>query len=234
MVALHRDTGQEVWKAIDESLTFSSPVVVSAGGARQLIVWTQESVTSLNPATGATWWRQRLLTSSDYAVSTPVCDRDRLLIGGLMFQLDADKPDARVLWPQSKSPSRRIYSHTSTALILGDHLYTARSSGELICVDTNTGEQMWESTAVTDLKGGATIHLTPNGDSVLLYTDRGELIRARLTPQGYEEISRVRVLEPTFPFGGRNLTWSSPAYAGRHIFARSGKELVCASLAKEP
>jgi outer membrane protein assembly factor BamB len=234
LVALNRETGNEVWKASDESLTFSSPIIVSAGGARQLIVWTQESVTSLNPATGETWWTQRLLTSSDYAVSTPVCDKDRLLIGGLMFQLDADKPDAHVLWPRSKSPSRRIFSHTSTALILGDHLYSAKSSGELICVDANTGEQVWESTAVTDLKGGATIHLTPNGDSALLFTDRGELIRARLSPQGYEELSRTRVLEPTFPFGGRNLTWSAPAYADRHIFARSGKELVCASLAKEP
>jgi outer membrane protein assembly factor BamB len=233
LVALHKETGAEVWKASDESLTFSSPIIVSAGGARQLIVWTQESVTSFNPATGETWWSQRLLTSSDYAVSTPVCNGDRLLIGGLMFQLDASKPDAHVLWPKSKSPSRRIYSHTSTALILGDYLYSAKSSGELICVDAKTGEQVWESTAVTDLKGGATIHLTPNGDSVLLYTDKGELIRGRLTPQGYEELSRSRVLEPTFPFGGRNLTWSAPAYAGRHILARSGKELICASLAKE-
>ena len=234
VVALRKDTGTEVWKSGDESLTFSSPIIVSAGGARQLIVWTQESVTAFNPATGETWWRQRLLTGSDYAVSTPVCDKDRLLIGGLMFQLDADKPEARVVWPESKSPSRRIYSHTSTALILGDHLYTAKSSGELICVDANSGEQVWETAAVTDLKGGATINLTPNGDSVLLYTDRGELIRARLTPQGYEEISRTLVLQPTFPFGGRNLTWSSPAFADRLIFARSGKELICASLAKEP
>ena len=62
---------------------------------------------------------------------------------------------------------------------------------------------------------------------MLHYTDRGELIRARLTAQGYEEVSRVAVLEPTFPFGGRKVAWSAPAYANRHIFARSGKELVC-------
>jgi hypothetical protein len=56
------------------------------------------------------------------------------------------------------------------------------------------------------------------------------LIRAQLTPQGYREISRARLLEPTTPFGGRKCAWSSPAYANRHIFARSEKELVCVSL----
>ena len=80
---------------------------------------------------------------------------------------------------------------------------------------------------------GASIHLTPNGDSVLLYTDKGQLIRARLTSKGYNEISRVALLEPTFPFAGRKVTWSPPAFANGHVFARSGKELVCAALASK-
>jgi outer membrane protein assembly factor BamB len=231
VVALHKDNGKEAWRALDESLTFSSPIVISSGGKKQLIVWTQESVTALDPATGNTWWKQRLLTSGEYAVSTPVFHKDRLLIGGLMFQLDPDRPAARVLWPDSKAPSRRIFSHTSTALFLGDHLYTAKSAGQLICVDAATGEQVWESAKVTDLKGGASIHMTQNGDSVLLYTNKGELIRARLTSQGYHELGRALVLEPTMPFAGRKVAWSPPAYANRHIFARSGKELICASLA---
>jgi outer membrane protein assembly factor BamB len=234
LIALDKDTGKEIWKALDESLTFSSPIVISAGGKKQLIVWTNESVTSLDPASGETWWHQRLVTSPDYAVSTPVFHKDRLLIGGLMFQLDVDKPAAKVLWPESKAPARRIFSHTSTALLRDDCVFSAKSTGELICLDANTGKQIWESTKVTDLKGGASIHLTPSGDSVLLYTDKGELIRARLSAQGYEEISCVAVLEPTFPFGGRKVAWPAPAYANRQIFARSGKELVCASLAAEP
>ena len=234
VVALHKETGKEAWKALDESLTFSSPIVIDSGGKKQLIVWSQESVTSLDPATGATWWQQPLLTSSDYAVSTPVFHKGRLLIGGLMFQLNSEKPEATILWPASKAPARRIYSHTSTALFRGDHLYSAKSSGELVCVDASTGKQVWESKEVTDLKGGASIFLTPSGDSVLLYTSQGELIRAQLTPEGYKEISRASVLVPTFPFAGRNIAWSAPAYANRCIFARSGKELVCASLAVEP
>jgi outer membrane protein assembly factor BamB len=234
VIALHKDTGKEVWKALDEALTFSSPIVISSGGKKQLIVWTQQSVTSLDPAAGRVYWRQPLRTSGEYVVSTPVFHKDRLLIGGVMFQLNPDKPAAAVLWPASKAPSRRVLSHTSTALFRSDHVFCAKSSGELICLEASTGKQVWESAKVTDLKNGASIHLTPNGDSVLLYTDKGELIRARLTCQGYKEIGRVAVLQPTFPFAGRKVAWPPPAYANRHIFARNGQELICASLAAKP
>jgi hypothetical protein len=44
----------------------------------------------------------------------------------------------------------------------------------------------------------------------------------------------VALLEPTFPFAGRKVAWSPPAYANRQVFARNGKELICASLAVKP
>ncbi len=132
-----------------------------------------------------------------------------------------------------KGAGRRILSHTSTAILRGGEVYSAKSSGELVCLDA-TGKKLWISDKVTDLKNGASIHITPNGDSYLLYTDRGELIRAELSAKGYKEISRAAVLEPTMPFGGRKLVWSPPAYADGCIFARSGKELVCAWLRATP
>jgi hypothetical protein len=44
----------------------------------------------------------------------------------------------------------------------------------------------------------------------------------------------VLVLSTLYPFGGRNVAWSAPAYANGHIFVRSGKELICASLEVKP
>ena len=78
------------------------------------------------------------------------------------------------------------------------------------------------------------IHLIPNGDSVLLYTDQGNLIRARLDRAGYHELSRVQLVEPTFLVRGRKVVWAPPAFANGHVFARNAKELICASLAASP
>ena len=234
VVAFDRNSGKEVWRALDDSFTYSSPIVLTAGGRKQLIVWTQEAVTSLDPATGKTWWREPLRTPGDQAVATPVVADRRLLIGGLMLKLDADKPAASVLWPDARAASKRILSNTSTALVLGDHVFSAKISGELVCLEAATGKQVWQTNTVTSLRNGSSIHLTPNGDSVLLFTDEGNLIRARLSSEGYEELSRAHLLEPTYPFNGRKVAWPPPAYANRHVFARNDKELICASLASKP
>ena len=234
VVALDNKTGKEVWKALDETVSNSSPLVLTAGGKRQLIVWTGEAVTSLDPATGRTWWREPMVTSNNDAIPTPVFEKNWLLIGGLMFDLDPRQPTATVLWPESRAVSKRILSNTSTALLRSDRVYSAKSSGELVCLEAGTGRQVWQTNTVTDIKNGASIHLTPAGDSVFLFTDQGNLIRAQLTPQGYREISRAHLLEPTTPFGGRKCAWAVPAYSNRHVFARSDKELVCASLAAKP
>ncbi len=230
VVALNKNSGKLVWKALNETAAHSSPIIINAGGARQLIAWTQQSVTSLDPPTGRVYWRELFTGGDTGAVSTPVFSNDRLLVGGLMLKLDADKPASAVLWPEARAPSKRILSGTSTALLKDKHVFSAKSLGEFVCLEASTGKQLWTTNSVADQKSGATVHITVNGDSVLLFNERGELIRAHLTAQGYHEISRVRLIEPTYPFGGRKVAWTAPAFANRHVFARTDKELLCASL----
>jgi outer membrane protein assembly factor BamB len=234
VIALDKRTGKEVWKALNEVLSNSSPLIIVAGGKRQLIVWTNESVASLNPVTGETYWREPMVTSGNDSIPTPVVQKNRLLISGLMYELDADQPTAKVLWPESRAPAKRILSNTSTALFQGDYVYSAKLNGELVCLEAGTGKQVWGTTNVTELKTGASIHLTPNGEATFLFTDEGNLILARLTPGGYREISRVHLLEPTSVLGTRNFAWVPPIYANRCVFARNDEELVCASLAAKP
>lgn len=234
VMALDKRTGKEVWKALNEPLSNSSPLIIVAGGHRQLIVWTGSSVTSLNPATGETYWREPMVTSSNDSIPTPVVQGNRLLISGLMFELAARTPTARVLWPETMAASKRILSNTSTPLLQGDYVYSAKSNGELVCLEAGTGKQVWGTTNVTELKSGASIHLTPNGDAVFLFTDEGNLILAQLAPGGYREISRVQLLKPTSILGTRKFAWIPPVYANRQIFTRNDEELICASLAAKP
>jgi outer membrane protein assembly factor BamB len=113
-------------------------------------------------------------------------------------------------------------------------VFSARTSGELVCLEAGTGKEIWQTNTVSSLKNGSSIHLTPNGDSVLLFTDQGNLIRARLSSEGYQELSRVHLLDATHPFNGRNVVWPPPAYANHRVFARNDKEILCASLEQEP
>jgi hypothetical protein len=75
-----------------------------------------------------------------------------------------------------------------------------------------------------------TAFLVKHEDRFFLFNESGDLLLARLTPQGYQEISRFHVLEPTGHSFGRPVVWSHPAFARRCLFARNDKELVCVDL----
>jgi outer membrane protein assembly factor BamB len=230
VLALDKQTGKETWKALDDHVSNSSPIAITSGGRRQLIVWTDNSLASLDPANGHTFWREPMVTSNNDSVATPVFWGNRLLVSGLMLELSGDPPAASFRWPEDRAPAKRILSNTSTAVPQGEYLYCCRSPGELVCVEAVTGRQLWSTNSVTKPKNGASIHITPQGGGYFLFTDEGNLIRAQLSPAGYREMGRSHLIDPTWPFAGTKYVYAPPAFANRHVFARSEAEVVCASL----
>lgn len=231
VVALDKRTGKEVWQALDETVSNSSPLMVKAGRTEELILWTGSSVAAVNPKTGALYWREPMVTSSNDGNSMPVAQGKRVLLGGLMMEVDTKRPEGRVVWPEGKALSKRILSNTSTALWRGNFIYAARSGGEFVCLEARNGEQLWGTNVVTGAKNGASIHLTESPVGTFLFTDEGNLILAELRPEGYREISRAKVIEPTSGFGGKLVAWAAPSFANRQVYVRSDKEVVCWSLA---
>ncbi len=230
VVALDATSGAEVWKAGDETMTFSSPLVIEAAGRRQLIVWTTKSVWALDPANGAVLWRERHPGGTTYPVAAPVLQRDLLLVNGVAFRLGSDQAGATLVWPDRAIPSRQLVSETSTPAVRGDHLYTCNLAGELVCAELGSGRIIWTTNAVTGTRNGGSAHITMTSGDDLILNEQGELIRARLAPAGYEERSRAPLLRPTTPFGAARMSWVPPAFAHGCIFARNDEELVCASL----
>ena len=98
-----------------------------------------------------------------------------------------------------------------------------------------TGKRLWETLEPLGGKGGqcATVFLVKNGERFFLFTDRGELIIAKLSPKGYEEIDRAQVIEPTGRAMGRDVIYSMPAFANKRMYVRNDRELICVSLAKD-
>jgi outer membrane protein assembly factor BamB len=248
VVAFHKGTGREVWKALTtEEIGYSPPVLLEAGGRRQLIVWLSETINSLDPATGRVYWTQKYPTSGPpqrpaVNIATPRRLGDLLFFtsayhGPMMLKLDPDKPAARLVWKGKSNRMERpdgLHSLMPTPVLKGGHVYGVCANGELRCLNAETGKQVWQTYAAT---GGqktycGTAFLVPQGDRFVLFNDHGELILAELSPKGYKEIDRAQILDPVQFAGGRNVVWSHPAFARRCVFARNDKELVCVSLAE--
>jgi outer membrane protein assembly factor BamB len=236
VIAFDKDNGKEVWKALNERLTYSAPIAATIGEARQVIVWTADSITALEPTSGKTWWRVPYrLGGASLAVATPVL-KDNLLLavsfesGAKLLKLNVAKPGAAVVWETKRVPN----SMMGTPHFEGNYFYVADNYGELQCMDATSGKRIWGTRKPTGESKWESVHLTPHGSRVFLFNDQGQLLIARLSPAGYEEVSRVQLIEPTIGTRGeRAVTWAHPAYANKHIFVRNDKELLCASLAGE-
>ena len=248
LVAFDKHTGEEVWRALasDSEPGYSAPIVIEAGGVRQLILWHPEAVAALNPATGDVYWEQPVQADYAMSVATPVLSGRRLFVssfynGALMLGLDLDRPDSTVLWKSSSDSelmTEALHAVINTPVIDGDYIYGICSYGQLRALDARTGERLWESQAVTQERARwASAFIVRNGDRYFINNDRGELIIARFSPEGYEEIDRTDLIAPTSDPGNRRqlktVNFSHPAYANRHVCARNDEEILCASLAAE-
>jgi outer membrane protein assembly factor BamB len=257
-VAFHKDTGKEIWRSLTSVETgYAPPVIYEIGGKRQLIIWHPEAVNGLDPETGKVYWSQpfgrqrvgggRMMVKAALTIPTPRLDGNLLFLtafydGPLMLRLNGtEKPT--VVWKgtgRGEQPDQTtgLHSIMPTPFLKGGYIYGVCSYGELRCLKEDTGERIWETHKATtgrSLRWGNAF-LVEQGDRFILFNEKGDLIIARLTPRGYDEISRANILEPTNRMAapaGRRVIWSHPAFANRSVYARNDRELVCVSMAAD-
>jgi len=255
VVAFDKATGKELWRALSaKEPGYCPPMIYKAAGKRQLIIWHPEAVNSLDPENGAVYWSVPFIARNGLSVPTPRQHGDRLFItsfynGSLMLRFEDEGKPAEAGTTKSKAPKvselwRRVgknerntdalQSIMSTPFFDGDYIYGVCSYGQLRCLKASNGDRVWESFAATGGKEErwANAFLIKQGDRYFLPNEKGDLIIARLLPDGYHEVSRAHLLEPTNTAAGRDVVWSHPAFANRCVYARNDKEMVCVSLAE--
>lgn len=246
-VALDKETGETRWTALDSPQPgYCPPTVIHHGGTGQLIVWTPTELCSLDPESGELHWSQKLKPNFNMSVTAPRKIGNRLFASGIgrvaaLYELAGDAPGARVLW--KGRPKTAVYCSNSTPVAVGDTLYGVDiDTSQLMAVSlADEGRRLWGTTAPVLGKEGergarhGTAFLTRHRGSGLFYifNEQGDLIIARLTPENYEALDRVNLLEPTNETNGRPVVWSAPAFADKSILVRNDKELVRVNLAAE-
>lgn len=241
VVAFDKMTGREVWRAIEATSEpgYDPPIIIDAGGTRQLIVWHPTAVASLNPDTGALYWEQPFKIQAGLTVATPVLSEHGLLVsafynGSRMYRLLEDRPAAELIWKgnsDSEIETDGLHSLVTTPVVDGNYVYGIGSYGQLRCLDARTGKRVWETLDLTKENARwASGQIVRHEGRYFINNDRGELVIARFTPEGYEEVDRATIMEPTNPLRRRRefgaVHWTHPAYANRHMIIRNDQEIV--------
>jgi outer membrane protein assembly factor BamB len=238
VVAFDKDTGKELWKAGDQKETGYSPVLFTeAGGKRQMIVACPKAVYSVNPESGEEYWKTAFNADSGCCVMTPLRAGDHLYVGAyhgknLLLKLTADKPGAEVVWKDKKDHG--ISPVNVQPFLIENVLYGYDDENGMLAVEIPSGKRLWQSNGPLgdEAKGSDTAFIVKNGDRFFFFAETGHLVIGKLTPKGFEEIDRAKVLDQTNAAFGRKVVWCAPAYADKKAFIRNDKEIICIDLAK--
>jgi outer membrane protein assembly factor BamB len=248
VVAFNRLTGAVMWKSLSmksEQIGYAPPMIYHLGGKRQLIIWHPESVNGLNPATGELSWSVPFRLKANLSIPTPRQSGDLLFVtsfynGPLLLRFDPGRITPSEVWRgkgrgELPNLTDKLHSIMPTPVIRDGYIYGVCSYGELRCLRLEDGKRLWQTRqptcADTEPHRWANCFLIEHGNRFFLFNERGELIIARLTPKEYQEIARVKVLEPTSKAMGRPVVWSHPAFANRHMYVRNDQEIVSVDLA---
>lgn len=243
-LAIDRVTGKERWHSLKERAQYSAPIIIRQANADVVVFWTGDTVSGLDPSSGKVHWSIPFKPKNmPIGVATPVVEGDRLFLtsfydGSMMLHVPKESATAEILWHirgASERQTEALHSIISTPIFRNGYIYGVDSYGELRCLDAKDGKRVWEDKTATPQDRWSTIHFVEHGQQTWMLNELGELLIAKLSPEGFTELSRAKLIEPTLPQlarrGGRGVCWSHPAFADKAIFARSDKELLRADLA---
>lgn len=238
IVALNRLTGQEVWRSTSSGAQgqgYCPPTIINHGGARQLIMYKPDAVVSLDPATGKQYWSLPYEASNGSIIMSPVLSGNYLYAAGysnksLMMELDPARPAARELW---RDKSNIICPVNVQPFLDKEVLYGFDQKGVLRALTIPDGKRLWETSDAIGKRpaGSETAFIVRQGSRYVLFNELGELLLAELTAEGYREIDRAKVIEPSNFAFGREVVWSMPAFANRHIYLRNDNQIICVDFA---
>lgn len=237
IVAFNKLDGSEIWKSsTSPEQGYSPPTILEHAGVRQLILYRPDAVSSVNPENGQEYWSLPYEASNGSIIMSPILCGNYLYCAGfnnksLMMELDPSKPAAKALWRDKQN----VISPVNVQPFLdGTVLYGFDQKGVLRALSIPDGERLWETSEVTGRRaaGSETAFIVRQGDRYILFNELGELIFAKLTPEKYVELDRVKVIDQTNNAFGREVVWSMPAYANRRAYIRNDQEIICVNLAQ--
>ena len=227
VVAFDAATGATRWKSINDTASYSSPVLATVNGTRHLIVVTRMNCLALNPRTG----EKRAgfafgMRGATVNGATPVVVGDSVFVsssyrvGSVWARLNNDNFDA------VNSGERLLATQYATPVQKDGLLYAVDGRQDippasLKCIDPVAQKVLWEDSGYDY---GTMIRVQ---DDLLFLTCGGELLRIAANPQKLEVKARHQVLRRT------GSGYRLPALSDGRLFVRDDRTLKCLRVGEE-
>ena len=215
VAAYDKKTGQPMWQAQDDEAGYTSPMLVTLGGVRQLLIVSASRAIGLTVDAGRLLWDYPWVTNQGINVSQPlVLGNDRVFLsagydhGAAVVEVSrtGDRFTTRRIWENN-----RMKNKFTSSVLLNGYIY-GLDEAILACIDAATGDLKW--------KGGRYGYgqVLLAGDHLIVLTEDGDLVLVKATPERHVEVA-------TFPaIDGK--TWNHPMIADGRLLVRNLQEMA--------
>jgi outer membrane protein assembly factor BamB len=219
VVAYNKLTGARVWSSLSDKTAYTSPMLVTLAGKRQILTATASRVVGLTAENGSLLWEMPWDVQYGVSAAQPIIvNENRFIISGgygrgavlVEVTKSGEGYAVKKLWENISMKNKFNSSVIDNGFIYG------LDEGILTCVDVETGERKW--------KGGRYGYgqLLLAGGHLIVITEEGELVLIKATPDQHEELSRFEALQ--------GKTWNNPAIANGRLLVRNQTQMACFNL----
>lgn len=223
LVAYDTRTGKLVWRAGGDAASYSSPMICTLLGRRQILIVNQRSLVAHDPKSGKVLWTYDW-PGGDPKVPQPIAlSNDQVLIaagygvGSMLLSIapsSSGQATATHVWDAF---NRQLKPKFTNLVVKEGHVYGLDDGQTLVCLELSSGQVRWKKRAGY---GHGQVLLVRN--LLIVQAESGDVAIVDPNPESFQELGRLPAL--------KDMTWNNPALSGRHLLVRNAVEAACFEL----
>ncbi|MEZ6117861.1 MAG: PQQ-binding-like beta-propeller repeat protein [Pirellulaceae bacterium] len=215
---LDKRNGQIIWHAMKDGggmngSAFSSPIIATVAGKRQLIVQTRTELSGIDLESGNVLWKQAVPAFRGMNIQTPLVVKDTVFTSSYQnrswlyeISLSNESYQVRTVWESNAQ------GYMSTPVMIDGHVYMHLQNGRFACLSLANGERKWTSKPF-----GKYASLVACGDKILALVQDGRLLLLAADPEQFTLLGEAKVASEE--------TWAHLAVSGEVLYVRELKAL---------
>ncbi len=218
------ESGQKVWQAGTDMISYSSPVRMNLCGIDQIVIVLESAAAGYAVDDGRELWKYDREGTSNGAANcsqvTAAGEENQLIlskgygVGGALIELELDGSEIAV--DVIKTDPRVLKTKLTNPVVKDGHAYCL-SDGYLECSRVEDLTRMWK-------RRGRFGHgqLLLVGDLLLVHSEYGELFLVEANPDEFVELGKIETID--------GVCWNTLCLAGNYLLVRSDVEAACYKL----